>query len=65
MSEMFEDMNQEDKYQLGLLIGHVIKELFELVAKVDGLTFDQVVESWVESYIADKIIEATEEDANG
>lgn len=56
---MFENMSDEDKYNLGLLIGNSIAGLFEVIAKLDGITINEAVDRWVESYIADKIIEAT------
>lgn len=58
---MFEDLSDDDKYQLGLLIGQSICGLFEMVAKIDGITFEEAVSRWVESYIAEKIIQATGE----
>lgn len=57
---MFENMSQEDKYELGLLIGNSIGSLFDIIAKLDGITLQEAVDRWIESYIADKIIEATQ-----
>jgi hypothetical protein len=58
---MFENMDSEDKYQLGLLLGNQIAQLFEIIAKLDGMSSEEAVDRWVESYIADKIIDATGE----
>lgn len=58
---MFENLSEEDKYNLGLLIGQSIADLFDMVAKIDGIPVQDAVDRWVESYIADKIIEATGE----
>jgi hypothetical protein len=58
---MYENLTQEEKYQLGLSIGEAIGNLFKLMAEIDGIPVETAVDHWVESYIADKIIEATEE----
>lgn len=57
----FDNLSYEDKYNLGLMIGSSILGLFEIVAKIDGITLQEGVDRWVESYIAEKIIEATDE----
>ena len=55
----FENLSDEDRYQLGLMIGTSIASLFEMMAKIDRIPVQEGVDRWVESYIADKIIEAT------
>lgn len=58
---MFEDMSPDDKYSMGLLLGESIAGLFDIIAKIDDISVQEAVDQWVESYIADKIIKATEE----
>lgn len=50
---------ENEAYELGLLIGDSIANMFKMVAKIDNITIQEAVDRWVESYIADKIIEAT------
>lgn len=58
---MFEDLSKEHKHELGLLIGNIIAELFQMIAKIDGTPIDEVVDQWVASYVAERIIGATGE----
>lgn len=56
------ELTPEEKYELGKRMGETICYMFEIIAKIDGIPLQDAVDMWVESYVAERIIqEATGE----
>ena len=51
------DLSQEDKYELGRQMGETMVGMFRILAKLDGITLQDAIDEWVESYVAGRIIE--------
>lgn len=62
LEKKFEAENlRGEKYESGFLIGEAIGNLFKAIAKLDGITPQKAMDSWIERYVAERIIDATGE----
>ena len=50
-------MTDGDLYEVGRLLGEAILALFRVLAKLDGLAEREAIDSWVSTYVANRIIE--------
>lgn len=58
------ELTPEDKYNLGLKMGEAIAGMFVVMAKVDGVSFNDAVDEWVAHWVASRIIEEATGDAD-
>lgn len=57
-----DELTPDEKFELGRQMGETMVGMFKIMAKIDGITLQQAIDEWVESYVANRIIqEATGE----
>lgn len=48
------------RFELGKKLGEIIRLCFEVVAALDDITYEEAVDEWVSTYVADRIINETD-----
>lgn len=50
------ELTPDEKHEFGLQIGETIVGLFKILAKLDDIPVQDAIDSWVEDYVAERII---------
>lgn len=52
---MPEDLPPDERYELGVRLGRIVWQIFELIAKADGVDVHEAVQEWIAAYVAEQI----------
>lgn len=50
------ELTPDEKHEFGLQVGETIVAMFNLLAKLDNIPVQDVIDTWIEAYVAERII---------
>lgn len=51
------ELTPEERFEIGRKLGTAVVNIFEAIARLEGVPYEEAVDQWVAAYVASRIID--------